>query len=196
MTKNFKKVTFGWVTQEFVDGVCVEQEFFAGDEVRYEDDMGDPVDADTDHEKYNGFDMVQPLPVEIESVIRCGELDIDPVVDVADALDQCSRLMDKSCTYDVLGTPLFRAKNGRFYTIELCAEVLPASLTYIEEEINNLLDQYEELGDSDMQAVADIATIKDQKERVDAKMDLYNRLSGLKARLDAVKERIADEQQS
>ncbi len=195
MTKTYDKTTIGFVVQNFVDGECVNQDFICGDEVTREDAECNLVEVDVDAEKYQPYDMIQPMPVEIESVIRDGELDIDPeksVVDVSDALDQCSRLMDKERTYDVLGTPLFRAKNGRYYTIELCAEVLPASLTYIEEEIENLLADYRgQSEDASDTAGLDaeltkIALIEDLKERVDAKMDLYNRLS----------KRATDEQQS
>lgn len=197
----YDKVTIGFVIQKYVDGQCVEQEFIAGDEVTREDAHCNAVEVDAKTEQYQEINLIQPVPVEIESVIRDGELDIDPEKSVADALDQCSRLMDKGCTWDVLGSPLFRDKNGRFYTIELCAEVLPASLKYIEEEINNLLADYRGQSEDASDTVGvdaeltKIALIKDDKERVGAKMDLYNRLSGLKGRLDAVKERVKDEQQ-
>ena len=198
----YDKVTHGWVTQSYVDGECVEQSFFEGEEdlIRRENDMGDEIEVDVEKERKQDFHMVQPTPTEIDCVIREGELDIDPerqVVDVDNAIDQCCRLMDKSCAYDILGTPLFRAKNGRYYTIELTAEVLEANLQFVEEEIENLLADYRvsrqsETSEADTIGVdaelTKIAQIEDRKERVDAKMDLYNGLSELQ------RERANDEQ--
>jgi len=62
----YRKVTHGWVTQVFEDGRCVEQSFFAGDEVEYEDDvLGEPVPNPYAHspadEPSQSFEMVQPL---------------------------------------------------------------------------------------------------------------------------------------
>ncbi len=196
----YDKVTHGWVTQSYVDGECVEQSFFEGEEdlIRRENDMGNEIEVDVEKERKQDFHMVQPTPTEIGCVIREGELDIDPEKQVVDdAIDQCCRLMDKSCTWDILGTPLFRAKNGRYYTIELTAEVLEANLQFVEEEIENSLADYRvsrqsETSEADTIGVdaelTKIAQIEDRKERVDAKMDLYNGLSELQ------RERANDEQ--
>lgn len=56
------KVTHGWVTQIFEDDVCVEQSFFAGDLVEYEDNQyGEPTDPPENYE-YQDFGMIQPYP--------------------------------------------------------------------------------------------------------------------------------------
>lgn len=56
----FKKITVGFVIQEFNEqGKCVHQEFIAGDQVDWEDEMGDPISVREDAE-YQSFEMVQP----------------------------------------------------------------------------------------------------------------------------------------
>lgn len=58
-TAGKRKITLGWVTQVFDDeGKCVEQEFFAGDEVTWEDQSGEPICPPG--ATYQSFDMVQP----------------------------------------------------------------------------------------------------------------------------------------
>jgi len=56
-TNTVKKITSGFVVQTFVDGIFIEQEFIAGDEVDVEDEDGNPVYS---HLPYHPFDMVQP----------------------------------------------------------------------------------------------------------------------------------------
>lgn len=54
-----KKITVGFVIQEFDDkGKCVHQEFVAGDQVDFENEDGEPVDAD--NTLYHPFNMSQP----------------------------------------------------------------------------------------------------------------------------------------
>lgn len=63
-----KKITTGFVMQTFnEDGICVEQNFTAG-EVEYEDENGNPLDDDVhdehiDREQYFPFNMIQPEKV-------------------------------------------------------------------------------------------------------------------------------------
>lgn len=56
------KITYGFVTQRFENGKCVNQEFEAGDPVEWEDECGDPIeDGEAEHEDvYQPFHMVQP----------------------------------------------------------------------------------------------------------------------------------------
>lgn len=61
-----KKITIGFVIQTYnEDGKCTGQEFVAGDQVDWEDENGEPIDAPVqtaswrDYE-YQPFDMVQP----------------------------------------------------------------------------------------------------------------------------------------
>jgi hypothetical protein len=65
--KRFKKITVGFVVQEYIKNqegkfVCEEQEFVAGDDVSYEDLDGNALDV-IPNDEYQGFVMVQPAPV-------------------------------------------------------------------------------------------------------------------------------------
>jgi len=53
------KYTHGRVRQDFVDGRCVGQQFIVGDQVDWENEVGDPIKV-PDYEAYQPFDMKQP----------------------------------------------------------------------------------------------------------------------------------------
>lgn len=58
-----RKITYGWVTQRWDEtGKFLGQEFFAGDEVDFEDEDGQTIPADSVPE-YRCFDMVQDPPI-------------------------------------------------------------------------------------------------------------------------------------
>ena len=56
---DYRKYTFGFVTQVFSQGKCVEQNFTASDQVEYEDYETVPIDPPGD-ETYYPFLMEQP----------------------------------------------------------------------------------------------------------------------------------------
>ena len=59
----FNKITVGFVIQTYKkqgdDFVCVNQDFICGDDVTYENEMGEVL-AEKPDEQYQSFDMVQP----------------------------------------------------------------------------------------------------------------------------------------
>jgi hypothetical protein len=62
---DFKKITTGFVIQEYEGENCISQEFIAGDQCDYEDQFGDTIQPPVFHtksqcENYQSFDMVQP----------------------------------------------------------------------------------------------------------------------------------------
>lgn len=67
---NYQKITYGWVMQIFnKEGICISQEFFAGDQVDYEiDDPNDQskyVEIEASEmplggQEYYPFNMVKP----------------------------------------------------------------------------------------------------------------------------------------
>uniref|UniRef100_A0A6M3KV10 Uncharacterized protein n=2 Tax=viral metagenome TaxID=1070528 RepID=A0A6M3KV10_9ZZZZ len=78
---NFRKITHGWAEQTFNDiGECLGQTFFAGDQVEYETEDGDPInimDMPLAGREYFIFDMVQPGNIKItaqKSASRTEEL--------------------------------------------------------------------------------------------------------------------------
>jgi hypothetical protein len=70
-----KKITTGFVIQTWEEtGKYVGQEFVAGDECVYENDMGEVIELDEDPD-YETYDMVQPDQVvipraELEVILR------------------------------------------------------------------------------------------------------------------------------
>lgn len=64
----YKKIITGFVIQDYIklsDGkmICQHQEFIAGDQVDYEDEVGNPIDVDTDKEVHFPLNMLNPEPV-------------------------------------------------------------------------------------------------------------------------------------
>lgn len=67
---NFKKITTGFVIQTYRDKKCIGQEFIAGDQVDWENEKGEGVPYQENHE-YQCFDMVQPDDgVEVAEISR------------------------------------------------------------------------------------------------------------------------------
>jgi hypothetical protein len=98
MNNSHKKITVGFVIQDYKklpNGtlVCTGQEFIAGDQVDYENEMGETVEVDTLKEVYCPFEMMQPkhVPFPPANPIQdayenfvcpdCGEPIPDDVVD-------------------------------------------------------------------------------------------------------------------
>ena len=69
-----KKITTGFVVQDFDEGECTGQEFVAGDQVDYENEKGESVVAPGGEGfEYQPFDMVQPKKeVKTISCTQCG----------------------------------------------------------------------------------------------------------------------------
>ncbi|MFA6661437.1 MAG: hypothetical protein WCS56_00220 [Bacilli bacterium] len=62
------KVTVGFVVQKFTeDGLCVSSEFVAGDNVSFENDLGETIHNLKDLDIYSPFDMVQPKNKEVNN---------------------------------------------------------------------------------------------------------------------------------
>ena len=59
----YKKITTGFVIQDYEDGQCTGQEFIAGDQVDRENAHGESVEIDKEKEKYQPFDMIHPVIV-------------------------------------------------------------------------------------------------------------------------------------
>lgn len=57
--------------------------------------------------------------------------------DFEEVLDQCASLMDDACTWEVFGTPVFKAENGKLYTVELQAKIIRADKDMIDHAQGN-----------------------------------------------------------
>lgn len=54
-----RKITVGFVVQNYKKGKCIDSEFVASDEVTWENDLGEQIDPPK-NEVYFPFEMVQP----------------------------------------------------------------------------------------------------------------------------------------
>ena len=57
----YKKITTGFVTQTFEDGILTDQEFTAGDDVEYENESGEAVDIFDDDISDDIEDLTAPF---------------------------------------------------------------------------------------------------------------------------------------
>ena len=65
-----KKIVYGWVIQTFEDNKCIEQNFLAGDVVKWEGrGYGDLIEPQLDCEYFH-YDMIQPF---IKNQLKEGE---------------------------------------------------------------------------------------------------------------------------
>jgi predicted RNA-binding Zn-ribbon protein involved in translation (DUF1610 family) len=69
--KVHKKITVGFVIQDYItlpNGtlVCQNQEFIAGDQVDYENEMGEKIEVDVSKEVYCPFEMKAPKQIPTE----------------------------------------------------------------------------------------------------------------------------------
>ena len=55
----WNKITVGFVIQTYGDDKCIEQEFFAGEQVDYEDMNSEPIDPPENEQDFP-FEMIQP----------------------------------------------------------------------------------------------------------------------------------------
>lgn len=57
------KITDGYVRQDYVNGKCVGQRFFSSADCEWEDEVGNPIDAQL--HSYHPYDMVSPQIWEV-----------------------------------------------------------------------------------------------------------------------------------
>lgn len=98
------------------------------------DTIHDHVIATTESERLADLILEKLNPyveVKIAKVLMCGEL-FAPV-DSQDVIDQVGRLMDKACTWDIVGDTLFRGADGKYYAVEIQGVFLEASEDYVED---------------------------------------------------------------
>lgn len=80
-----------------------------------------------------------PPRLVVKEMIACGELD-EKSKDNEDIINQCGTLLDRSCSHDIVGKVLFKATNGRYYTVHVEAIISPAD----REFVNQVLEEIEE----------------------------------------------------
>jgi hypothetical protein len=91
-----KKITVGFVIQDYNDkGICIGQEFIAGDQVDWENDKGEQI-ASPEGEAflYHPFDMVQPVNEDERKCDNCSQpIDIGEYDQNLGLCNQCVRIV-------------------------------------------------------------------------------------------------------
>jgi len=76
-------------------------------------------------------------PIKVAKWISCGELE-ERTRTQADILSQCGRLLDAACSHEIVGTVLFKATDGRYYTVTVEATIGEANPNFVK----NLLEEH------------------------------------------------------
>jgi len=76
--------------------------------------------------------MAKRKQLKVKRWIHSGELDVSNLTQ-ADILNQCGRLLDKSCSHEILGEVLFQATDGKYYTITVEAVLGRANPAWVKE---------------------------------------------------------------
>ena len=80
-----------------------------------------------------------PPRLVVKEMIASGELE-ENSKDSEDIINQCGTLLDRSCSHDIVGKVLFKATNGRYYTVHVEAIIKPAD----KELVSQVLEEIEE----------------------------------------------------
>ena len=78
--------------------------------------------------------------IKVKEWIRTGELSGEPKTQAA-IIDQCCNLLDGACSHDIIGEVLFKATDGKYYTITVEAEIGEASKEFVQD----ILDEDEKV---------------------------------------------------
>lgn len=92
----------------------------------YDESIGHVVTEATDL-----LDRAKPAPVKVKRWLRSGELD-DSATTQEQILEQCGRLLDKSCSHEILGEVLFEGEDDGYYVVTVEALMQSANPEYVK----------------------------------------------------------------
>jgi len=67
--------------------------------------------------------------------IDSGELDPKGIKNAGDIIGQCACLLDGACATEIVGPVLFKASDGKWYTVVVEAEIIEASKEFVEDAL-------------------------------------------------------------
>ena len=79
--------------------------------------------------------MAKSKKLRVKKWIATGELQVTGRETQDEILEHCGRLLDASCTSEILGEVLFQATNGMYYTVTVEAIIGRASKSFTEDTI-------------------------------------------------------------
>lgn len=105
--------------------------------------LGPDVGSDLQNLRHLLEPAMPTSPLVVEEWVSEGHLGEDPPLTQADILYVCGRLLDKCSSTEILGSPLFKATNGRHYVINVEALIEEANPEYVEEVRESLAEDEE-----------------------------------------------------
>lgn len=93
--------------------------------------------------------MAKSKKLRVKRWIATGELQVTGRETQDEILEHCGRLLDKSCSYEILGEVLFQATDGKYYTVTVEAVVGRANPEWVKEVIEEHKDDGKPRGKED-----------------------------------------------
>jgi hypothetical protein len=78
--------------------------------------------------------MAKRKGLNVKEWISLGELS-EPCKTNGDILDQAADLLDGACSHDILGQVLFKATNGKYYTVTVEAIIGEADKDFVKAKL-------------------------------------------------------------
>lgn len=78
--------------------------------------------------------------IKVRKWIGAGELDAD-CKDSEQILCYAAKLMDKSCAYEIVGSPLFLGDDGEYYVVEINAQIFRADEDYVKQRLAEIKEE-------------------------------------------------------
>lgn len=73
--------------------------------------------------------------LKVKQWIRSGELN-ETNKDSKSILENCGRLLDKTCAHDILGEVVFEGDDGKYYVVTVEASISEGNPAYIKDVLN------------------------------------------------------------
>lgn len=70
---------------------------------------------------------------KIVEFLRTGEMHVKDIDNVEDLLTQAGRLLDKACSHDICGEVVFKAADGKYYTLTVEAVISEVNPEYVAD---------------------------------------------------------------
>jgi len=110
-------------------------DYLYDDEKRSLDEMGGDCPGHILHVLDRLRKQMRSKPIVVAEVISAGELDIVKGTTQQSLIEQAGELLDAACSHEILGTVLFKAKDGTYYTMTTECIIDPASASFIKNTI-------------------------------------------------------------
>ena len=121
--------------------LCRLIDYLYDDEQRSLDEIGGDCPGHILHVLNRLRRQMRPKPIVVVEVVSAGELNIVKGTTQRSLIEQAGELLDAACSHEILGTVLFKAKGGMYYTMTTECIIDQASASFIKDTIADKTSQ-------------------------------------------------------